>query len=204
MTLADVEWKTLRGAIIALLIAIAIASVALMSSFKFSEKQQALFKRDRAQLLSARGQYQTLDEEEDLIAAYLPRYVGLEQGGIIGREQRLDWIDSLRESARAVRVPSLQYTIEAQRPFDAGSAFNAGEYKLYASTVRLNVGLLHEEDLFNLLSRFRRRVAGLFGVRECEFGQRNESVVMAADAVNVSATCELQFITIRRERAGGA
>lgn len=204
MKLAEVDWGVLRWSLIALLVAVAVAGGAVLASHAFWQKHDSDLKRSRAQFMSARAQYQTLDEEEDIIARYLPRYVGLEQGGIIGREKRLDWIDSLREAARAVRVPSLQYTIEAQQGFDPGVNLNLGEHQLYASTVRVTVGLLHEEDLFNLLARLRRRVSGLFGVRSCDITRNGDHITMAHDAENLRATCELQFITIRRNVSEGA
>jgi len=202
MRLAEVDWGVLRWSLIGLLAALAVVGSAAAASYAFWQKHDGALQRSRAQFLSARAQYQTLDQEEDIIARYLPRYVALEQGGIIGREQRLDWIDSLREAARAVRVPSLQYTIEAQRGFDPGVKMEMGEYALYASTVRVTVGLLHEQDLFNLLARLRRQVAGLFGVRSCDITRSSEVIILAHDAENLRATCELQFITIRRNSEG--
>ena len=199
MKLADVDWGVLRWSLIGLALALLVAGVAAAASHAFWQKHDTVLKRTEAQFLSARAQYQTLDEEEDVIARYLPRYVALQQGGIIGREQRLDWIDSLREAARAVGVPDLQYTIEAQSFFNPGVRLEMGDYQLYSSTVRLTAGLLHEEDLFNLLDRLRRRVAGLFGVRSCDLMRGGDAIKMVHDAVNIRATCELQFITIRKD-----
>ena len=198
MRLAEVDWSVLRWSLIGLAGALIVAGGTAAASHAFWSKHDIALKRTQARFLTARAQYQTLDEEEDLIARYLPRYVALEQGGVIGREQRLDWIDSLREATRAVRVPSLQYTIEAQRGFDPGVALEMGNFELYASTVRLTLGLLHEQDLFDLLSRLRSRVAGLFGVRSCNITRVGDDVTMEHDAVNLHAVCELQFITIRR------
>jgi hypothetical protein len=202
MRLAEVDWSVLRWSLVGLAAALLVGGSALAVSHAFWQKHERALKRTEARLMNARAQYQTLDEEEGLIARYMPRYVALEQGGVIGREKRLDWIDSLREAARAVRVPSLQYTIEAQRGFDPGVDLKMGDFELFASTVRLSVSLLHEQDLFDLLGHLRQRVAGLFGVRSCDITRNGDDITLAPDAVNLRAVCELQFITIRRDRGG--
>ena len=171
MKFSEIDWSVLRGSVILIVVALLIAGTALIFSFQFKSDKEATLARERAAMLAARGQYQTLDEEEDIIATYLPKYGALEVQGIIGREQRLDWIDVLRESARAVQVPRLQYTIDAQRTFDTGVDLQVGDYQVFASSMQLNLGLLHEGDLIRLLGRMRKDVRGLFGVSGCQMSR---------------------------------
>ena len=128
--------------------------------------------------------------------------MALENQGIIGREQRLDWIDVLRESARDVTLPRLEYTIEAQRQFDTGMTLNVGDYDVYASSMRLTLGLLHEGDLLELLDLLDSNVSGLYGVNACRMSRSEQGVRMQADASNVNARCVLNFFTIRQRGAG--
>ena len=155
--------------------------------------------------MSARNQYHTLDDEEDIIATYLPLYSALEDQGIIGREQRLDWIEVLRESARAAQVQRLAYVIDAQQVFDTGVNLQVGNYRVYSSSMRLNLGLLHEGDLPRFLSRLRDSVSGLFAVTDCSMARAGAGLAMSADAANVNVRCVLDFITIRGpEQSPGA
>ena len=62
--------------------------------------------------------------------------------------------------------------------------------------------LLHEGDLFALLDSFNRTVTGLYGLRECKIMRRGEGINTEADAVNLSALCYLNFLTIRKADAG--
>ena len=206
MKVSEIDWSILRGAMVLMAISAVTGVTALAASYQFSGTQEDALTRERARLLSARGQYQALDEEEDIIATYLPRYVALEEGGIIGREQRLDWIDVLRESARDTKVPRLEYTIAAQSPFDPGVKLNIGDYTIFSSAMRLNLGLLHEGDLLELLERFGSDVSGLFGVTGCSISRADRELRMAPDASNVEAVCVLNFITLRQPEtvAGGS
>lgn len=202
---AEVDWGLLRGAIILLVISALIAGVALAVSHSFASQQQNALQRERSTFLAARSKYHALDEEEDIIATYLPRYLALEEAGIIGREQRLDWIDVLREAGRAARVQTLSYVLNAQQRFEPGISLNIGDYAVYVSSMRVDLGLLHEGDLLEFLDHMREQVPGLFGVNGCRMLRAARTTRMAADAVNVEVQCQLNFYTIRKpESAGGA
>jgi len=205
MKWSEIDWSLLRGCMVLVVVAVLVAGSALVASYQFRDQQVSKLRTARAAFLAARNQYQALDDEEDIIATYLPRYSTLEDRGIIGREQRLDWIDVLRESARAVQVPRLEYTIEAQRAFETGLDLQVGDYTVYATNMRLDLGLLHEGDLLRLLARMRENVSGLFGVSGCVMVRPRAELEMGPDATNVEARCVLNFFTLRKpETLAGA
>jgi hypothetical protein len=195
---AEIEWRVLRGSIILLVVAVVITAGSLVGSYQFASSKNKIHKREQAKYLSARAQYHTLDVEEGLIAIYLPRYVALENAGIIGREKRLDWIESLRQSAKQSQVAKMQYDISAQKLFETKIPLDVGDYKIYASTMRLNVGLLHEGDLFTLLDNLNSSITSLYGLSECDLKRKGAEISNEVDAVNLSARCNLNFLTIRK------
>ena len=198
MRAAEIEWSVLRGSIIFLVIAVVISAGSLAGSYQFANLKNKTHKREQAKFISARTQYRTLDEEEGLIAIYLPRYVALENAGIIGREKRLDWIESLRQSAKQSQVAKMQYDISAQKLFETKIPLDVGDYKIYASTMSLNLGLLHEGDLFTLLDNLSSSLTGLYGLSECDLKRKGPEIRNEVDAVNLSARCALNFLTIRK------
>lgn len=202
MKAAEIDWMELRGALVMLIIALIISGGALAASAQFSKAKNRIHQRERAQYLNARNHYHTLDQEEGLIATYLPRYVALENSGIIGREKRLDWIESLRQSARQSQVAKLRYKIDAQKPFVTGLESEIGDYRIYSSTMSINLDLLHEGDLFTLLDNFDRSVTGLYGLGDCDLRRGAAQISMQPDAVNVVAQCHLNFLTIRKSGGG--
>jgi len=205
VTASDIDWRVLRGSVILLLVSLLVGGVALASSYRFWSAQDVSLKRERSRLVSTRGQYHALDEEEDIIATYLPRYAELERQGIIGREQRLDWIDALRQASREAKVLRLEYVIDAQRQFQTGLELNVGDYRVYASSMRMDLGLLHEGDLLRLLEDLRGEVSGLFGVNGCHVSRAHPELRAVPDERNLEARCVLNFITIRgADNASGA
>lgn len=197
MKFSEIDWSVLRGSFVLLIVSILVAGAALSASYRFWSKQDIVLKRAQSALSSASGQYHALDDEENIIATYLPRYTALEEEGIIGREQRLDWIDVLRETARTVKVPHLEYAIEAQQPFDLGMDLGVGDYSVFASNMSLTLGLLHEEDLVRFFVDLSQNASGLFGVTGCEMSRSAETLSNQPQATNISASCVLKFITIR-------
>jgi hypothetical protein len=204
MRLSDIDWRLLRGAIILLVISALVAGASLAASHSFTSRQYSALQRERSTFIAARSQYHALDEEEHIIATYLPRYLALEEAGIIGREQRLDWIDVLREAGRAARVQSLSYVLNAQQRFEPGMELSIGDYAVFVSSMRLDIGLLHEGDLLEFLDRLRSQMPGLFGVNGCRMLRTDRTLRLAADAVNIEVRCLVNFYTIRQPDASGS
>lgn len=197
MRLADVDWSILRGGLILLFLSLAVSGGLLGSSFHFWEKMDRVYKRERAVLFAARSQYQNIDEEEKLIEDYFPRYRELQSAGIIGSERRLDWIDNLQRSARNVDLPSLRYVIDSQEPYRPDVPLPESEFRIFASNMALNLGLLHEGDLPALLDDLNRNAAGFYTVAGCDMHRAQQEFIKNPDAVNLTAECGLRWITIR-------
>ena len=79
-----------------------------------------------------------------------------------------------------------------------------GDYQVFATSMQLQLGLLHEEDLIRLLSKMRDGVNGLFGVSGCRLTRGRGPIRAEVDAANVEARCVINFITIRAPDAARA
>ena len=138
-----------------------------------------------------------VDEEEKLIKTYLPSFIKLYEDGIIGSEHRLNWVEVLRESGDEIRMPSLVYQIESQEVFTPAFPLDMGKFKLYSSTMSLNMQLLHEGDLFQILDRLDEDARGSFSLSSCNILQSGSDIMNDPGAANISVRCELQWFTIR-------
>ena len=117
MRLPDVDWSVLRGSLILGVFALA-ASVALVGGGQWFHKEtQARFDKEQRRFQTNSRRYLAVDEEERLIATHLPSYRKLEQSGVVGEEQRLAWIETLREVSASVRLPSMRYEIQPQKEY---------------------------------------------------------------------------------------
>ena len=170
----------------------------VVGSIYFKSGMQQDFNRNNAQFQNISRRYLAVDEEERLINQYFPGFRELHQQGIIGDEHRLDWLEVLRNTGSSMKLPGLSYTIESQKPFAPSFAINMSSYSLFRSTMRLNMQLLHEGDLFNLLEALDRQALGSFTVSSCRL---NNNVVddsnSDANRSNVTAECSLDWLTLR-------
>ena len=91
----------------------------------------------------------------------------------------------------------VRYTIEAQRPVEYPGVAGGGDVELLASAMKLDMALLHEEELFRFLDDLRRALSAQVVIRSCTLqrGERGEPERGLAPRLN--ATCDIDLVTIR-------
>ena len=192
-----IDRPALRGSILLFAAALAIAAAVAGGAIRFHGDAVRGYEREKARLAAARSRYRAIDDQRRLIEIWLPPFRGLEASGVIGEERRLEWIETLRAAAAHVRPPSLRYRIERRAAYDAGLALE-GAWRPFATVVRLEAGLLHEGDLERLLREIEARDAGLHRIERCEVRRAGPGFVMRPGAINLSAECDLRWITFAR------
>lgn len=115
----------------------------------------------------------------------------LQERGVIGDEQRLEWIELLKDIRDRRRLLDLEYEIAPQRQIE-GSSDN--DFSFYASAMKLQVKLLHEEDLERLLADLRSQAKALIMVRSCTVSRLP---IVSDEHANLLAACEIDWITLR-------
>jgi hypothetical protein len=187
------DFKHLQVPIIvaAALVLVGAATVAAMYKWTAQVKLQSV----SAQMArnEADGRLARATEEEREIRLNILQYRRLAERGIIGEEQRLDWIERLATIKASRRLFDIHYDIAQQRKLD--STPTAGPVVM-VSKMDLKVPLLHEGDLFNLLNDLRATPRGYFQVKKCGIA-RSAAVDRKVLAPTLTATCELDFFTIR-------
>ena len=203
MKAADIEWSMLRGALVVLAIAVAVSVGMLGVSYQFWESADKSLKSTQNQLRAARAKYRTVDEQEAMIATFYPQFLELRSRGIIGREKRLDWIENLSRADEILKLPSFAYSIVTQAPFTAEFPLAGGAYRLYASQMNLTLGLLHGQDLFNLLGRLDDSAEGLYSDDRCSLVRTPDAPGSPRQA-HLTSSCQLRWFTIKKPGEGGA
>jgi hypothetical protein len=164
-----------------------------------TRKQRAAVAAQRAEV---QGRLDRANEEEREIKANLQQYRALEARGITGEEKRLDWIDALTAIKSERRLFNITYSIEPQKPLDyPGFGSSNGAYFM-TSRAKVNLQLLHEEDLLNFVDDLARRSKLHLSARSCNI-QRLDRGVGGGGAVLVprlQAECTFDLITIRHTK----
>ena len=193
----DIDWNIIRGALIYLVLTIIISSSLVVGSYYFKEAMKKEFNMHNALFMNISQRYLAIDEEEKQIKTYLPEFVALFNKGVIGEEQRLNWVEVLAEAEASVKLPSLAYTINSQRTYTPAFPVNFGKFQLYASEMSLQLVLLHEGDLLNLFENMNKRAHGIFTVNSCTFIKSGSIIMDNPKAANIAVDCNLDWYTIR-------
>jgi hypothetical protein len=134
-------------------------------------------------------------EEEREVKEKLKVYQQLKALGILGEEQRLEWADAMSRIRTELELPDLRYRVEKQRQLISVPG-KPGTVDFYASTMRVELALLHEGDLFGLLWALRSSGKAYYAVRRCAVTRTGVAAATANLAPRLRADCEIDLITI--------
>lgn len=193
----DLDWTIIRNASIALGLSIMIGGGLFTASTIYREDRENEYNRQHRRYLDMSGKYLTVDEEERIIKSYYPLYKSLERDGVIGEEQRLDWVDTLRAVAVNIKLPSLRYEISARAPYKPDYALDTGVFQLYASQISLRMGLFHEGDLVTMLDALNLNSPGIFSVKSCKLSRSSGVLQRNPARENIKADCQLRWVTLK-------
>jgi hypothetical protein len=194
----DVDWSVLRGALIAFVLCVSAGALLAGGGHVLMKRKQQEFTRNNLQFQAISGKYLAVDEEEKLIKKYFPRFLELYHGGVIGREDRLNWIETLRDAGERLRIPSLNYEISSQGVYAPTFPLNLGRYQLFASPMTLSMQALHEGDLLRLIQLLDTRASGHYSLQACRISRLSQGLnTMSADRPNLGIQCDLDWFTIK-------
>jgi len=194
----DIDWSVLRGALVGFVLCTAVGGALAGGGHALLKAKQLEFARNNAQFQGVSGKYLAVDEEEKQIKKYFPRFLELYHGGIIGREERLNWIETLRDAGERLHIPSLNYEIRSQGTFAPTFPLGLGRYQLYSSEMSLSLQALHEGDLLRLLQLLDTRAAGLYAIHSCSMNKTTPVIdVSSGSKGNILVQCDMNWFTIK-------
>jgi hypothetical protein len=174
-----------------------LAVVCVLGWWSAGEAGKAAQERDSA--ASRRNQIeqrlrQARTEEQDL-KQRAGIFQALQSTGVAGEEKRLDWTEMLRAIQQELHIPGMTYELGAQIPLEN---VDGVAYAHFVSPMRLQLRLLHEEDLLNFLNRVEQQAKALVLVRSCKLSRLPPAPGEQSLMAQLNADCELQWITLRR------
>jgi hypothetical protein len=152
----------------------------------------------RAQRAAAQERVSKVSEEEREIRESLIFYQRMQRQGMIGQENRLDWIDSIARIKSQRKLFEIKYSIEPQKPLDYPGIVPTKTSEFVVSRVKLEMLLLHEEDLLNFLSDLRATGRFHVSVRHCSVSRIERGAVAAGQALlpRLRSECQIDLITV--------
>ncbi len=154
-----------------------------------------------AQRAEVQTKLASANEEEREIKANLQQYQALAARGIVGAENRLDWIDTITAIKNERRLFNIGYSIEPQKPLDYPGFALGGGVNFVVSRAKIEIQLLHEEDLLNFIDDLAKRGKSYLAVQNCDVQRMDRGSSSGTTlAPRLRATCVIDLITIRHNK----
>ena len=134
-------------------------------------------------------------EEEREVKANLAIYQQLKQLKVLGEERRLEWADAIARIRAQRELLDLRYRVERQKLLAAvpGKPANV---EFYASSMRVDLALLHEEDLLRFLGDLRASGNAYYAVKQCTLQRTGQAATGLTITPRLRADCHIDLITI--------
>jgi len=134
-------------------------------------------------------------DEEREVKEKIAVYRQLTALGILGRERRLEWADAIKRIRAQRGLIDLRYRVAPQKTLFSVPG-KPGTINFYASTMKVNLALLHEEDLFGFLNDLRSSGNAYYSIKRCTLGRTGVPPTAANLAARVNAECDIDLITV--------
>lgn len=176
----------------------AVGAGAVAASLHMERQAEQSFRQARAQQQDARARLTRIGEEEAEIRRQIGRYQEIVARGHLGRERRLEWIEAIARIVAHRRLRDPDYELSPQRPLAEGLlAGGPGSHDFLASTMKLRLELLHEEDLLGFLGDLADKVPAFVQVRSCHMERLPPGSAERGSSARLRADCVIDWITLR-------
>jgi len=149
----------------------------------------------QAERRAANERLARISEEEREVSEKIDVYQRLKGLNILGEERRLEWADAIQRIRAQRELLDLRYAVERQRQLFS-AAGKPANVDFFASTMKVQLALLHEEDLLRFLADLRESGNAFYAVRRCELTRTGQAGTGATMTPRLRADCDIDLITI--------
>ena len=136
-----------------------------------------------------------ISEEEREVREKIDVYQRLKSLHILGEERRLEWADAITRIRKERELLDLRYVVERQRQLSSVPG-KTGAIDFYASTMKVDLALLHEEDLLRFLADLRQSGNAFYSIRKCALSRTGQAATGTTITPRLRAECEIDLITV--------
>lgn len=190
----------LRFSLAVMLLMLALGLAGAFYADRQADKARTDFSVAQSAAADIDGRLRRVRNEEDEIRRKAALFNQLQVRGLIGEEQRLAWIELLGELRTRHQLLELRYEFSPQQAIEKDSVGTLG---LYASRMKLQMRLLHEEDLTRLLDDLRQQAPALIQVKRCDMSRLPTSGGDVLQQGLLQADCLLDWLTLNDSKTAG-
>ena len=190
--------EELRRLALPMVIALALVAAGFGITYSTGEglrMAQARFAAAQSERRQNTERLARIAEEEREVNQKMDVYKQLKALNIIGEERRLEWADAVNRIRVQRELLDVRYRVERQKLL-ASVAGKPASVDFFSSTMRIDLQLLHEEDLLRFLADLRASGNAYYSVRRCSITRTGQAAGGATMTPRLSAQCDIDLITI--------
>jgi hypothetical protein len=142
---------------------------------------------------AARDRLTQAEIERIEIRDFQPRFEQLRARGFVGPENRLAMLEAIQAIQKSRALMPVTFSFAPQQIVAIDPALLAPPLELHATSVRLQMDMLHEMDLVNFLSDLKSR--GFFSTKACLVVALPD-VAPGSQAAHLNADCTLYWMSV--------
>ncbi len=195
MNLTAAELKKLALPLLGCVLLVAVGAALIWHAQQVLGRDGQQLVAARAERVQARERLSRISEEEREVSEKIEVYRRLKSLNILGEERRLEWVDAMARIRASRELLDLRYQVERQRLL-ASVPGKPANVDFYASTMKVELALLHEGDLLGFLGDLRASGNAHYAVQRCAVSRTGQAGTGATLVPRLRASCDIDLITI--------
>jgi len=193
------DLKQLRAPLALAVVLFALGAACLISSNYYLDAAKKTQGATRLSRVAAQERVLRVSEEEREIRSNLIYYDQMRERGVVSEQNRIDWIETIARIKRDRKLFEIKYRIEAQRGLDYAGISSTGAGDFTVSRMKLDMLLLHENDLLDFLSDLQAARRGFVSVRQCTVTRIDREAPSAPTALQprLRAECQVDLVSVK-------
>jgi hypothetical protein len=190
------DLKRLRAplALAATLVVLGVAALVVSSDYLDAARDaQSAARQGRT---AAQDRVSKVSEEERDIRDNLKYFDQMRTRGIIGVQNRLDWIEAIAKIKNTRKLFEIKYSIEAQKPLDYPGVVSSPNAEFVVSRMKLEMMLLHEGDLLDFLDDLQAEGKAHVNVKRCTV-TRTAPATATSLQPRLRAECLVDLVSVK-------
>lgn len=195
MNLTSQDWKRLSAPLAVALLLVAAGAALIWHARLVVAQEGRNLASARSERVQARERLSKIAEEEREVKANIEVYRQLKSLGVLGEEKRLEWVDAMARIRASRELLDLRYVVDRQR-LTHTAAGKPANVEFYASTMKVELALLHEGDLLGFLADLRASGNAYYSVQKCSLARTGQAATGSNLVPRLRASCAIDLITI--------
>lgn len=193
-----INWRNIKREITIFFMVLGMVTVFSSLSFLFYNTIKDEHTQNTRQYSSLKTKYQDAIQRKEILKTLTPRFKQLVRSGVIGDENRLQWIETIQANTNKIMLPEIAYKVLRQtKTYIADPEIDRSQISLFRSLMNLNFRLLHEGELFYTLNNLDVQAKGLYHIDQCDIKQ-NTAATLSVEDPSISGSCRLSWYTMKK------